>query len=278
MRAASREALAKAQAIFETILAKQHGETDSLNYMPVATELFELSHSLKKNEQISLTLTNPAYEGESKGRLVDAVFADKLSILVRALIRDMAASRWSSVSDLPAAVEYLAIVAVLEQAQSHGRLQQLEHELLQAISVLSVHTDLRQALQDIHATVEARVVLAERVFGQKLLPESVFLVQQGIQADLRKPRLVAFLRWCGEIATRLQNSTVALVSSAVSLSAEQKQRLQSILEKILGTSVLLHFTIDRTVLGGFRVLAGGKVFDNTVATKLALAHRTLVTQ
>ena len=60
----------------------------------------------------------------------------------------------------------------------------------------------------------------------------------------------------------------AVVTSAVALTEEQAQALQTKLEKLSGKKVLLTKRVDPKVLGGLSVELDGKLFDGTVGGRL----------
>ncbi len=66
-----------------------------------------------------------------------------------------------------------------------------------------------------------------------------------------------------------------MVTAAVPLSDQQKQRLGAALAKLYGRQVHLNLDVDPEVLGGIRVRVGDEVIDGTVASRLDEAARRL---
>ncbi len=62
--------------------------------------------------------------------------------------------------------------------------------------------------------------------------------------------------------------TQALVTSAVALTAEQKDALKAKLEKVTGKTVTLIEKVDPSLVGGLKVEIEGKLFDGTISTRL----------
>ena len=58
------------------------------------------------------------------------------------------------------------------------------------------------------------------------------------------------------------------VTSAVALTEEQKARLKSALEKKIGKTAVLNEKVDPSVIGGLKIEAGGRQYDNTIAFHL----------
>ena len=79
-----------------------------------------------------------------------------------------------------------------------------------------------------------------------------------------------------EVASRRRGQSVARVTTAVALTAEQEQRLTEVLGRIYGRTVGLQVTVDPSVLGGLIVQVGDEVIDGSIAHRLEVAGRRLV--
>ena len=66
-----------------------------------------------------------------------------------------------------------------------------------------------------------------------------------------------------------RNKLDVKVFSAVTLSQEQRLRLESKLEKMFGKKISMSFRVDPSLLGGLRIIAEHTVIDNTIKTRLA---------
>ena len=72
-----------------------------------------------------------------------------------------------------------------------------------------------------------------------------------------------------------QDRLVAVVTSAVPLTDEQKSRLADALSRIQGKQVLINVVVDPSVVGGIQVRVGDEVIDGTLANRLEQARRRL---
>jgi len=68
---------------------------------------------------------------------------------------------------------------------------------------------------------------------------------------------------------------VAVVTSAVPLSDQQKQRLGAGLARIYGRQMHLNLDVDPEVLGGIQVRVGDEVINGTIADRLDEATRRM---
>ena len=66
------------------------------------------------------------------------------------------------------------------------------------------------------------------------------------------------------------NISEGIAISAVQLTDEEKEKIRKAVEaKLKNKKLILNFSVDETLLGGFYVEVDGKVFDSSVKTKLS---------
>jgi F-type H+-transporting ATPase subunit delta len=87
--------------------------------------------------------------------------------------------------------------------------------------------------------------------------------------------LVAALDLAAAIAARRREQLIAVVRSAVELSAAQRRRLAGALAATYGHQVHLNIVIDPSVVGGISVQIGDELIDGTAARRLAAVRRKL---
>ena len=68
---------------------------------------------------------------------------------------------------------------------------------------------------------------------------------------------------------------MAVVTSAVPLSDQQRQRLGATLAKLYGRQVHLNLDVDPEVLGGITVRVGDEVINGAIADRLDEAQRRM---
>jgi F-type H+-transporting ATPase subunit delta len=83
------------------------------------------------------------------------------------------------------------------------------------------------------------------------------------------------LEICADIAARRRKQLIAVVRSAVELSASQRSRLAEALATVYGHRIQLNVVLDSSVLGGISVQIGDDLIDGTAATRLAEVRRKL---
>jgi F-type H+-transporting ATPase subunit delta len=78
-----------------------------------------------------------------------------------------------------------------------------------------------------------------------------------------------------EIMLALEDKNEAIVTSAVELSAKQKEKLRNNLSVKYGAGMDLIYKIDPAVLGGLRINIGNLCIDNTVVGRMSCLKETL---
>jgi F-type H+-transporting ATPase subunit delta len=76
-------------------------------------------------------------------------------------------------------------------------------------------------------------------------------------------------------AAQRQQKIVAIVKTAIPLTAEQTTRLVGSLSRIYGREVSAHIEIEPSIVGGIRVQVGDEVIDGSVAGRLEALRRRM---
>ena len=153
----------------------------------------------------------------------------------------------------------------LAKEQGDAVLQETRSDLRQTAVLFSLNPDLTRLLSLPTLSVEERLEIAKKIFGEEGLASRLIflLIDHG---------RVPFL---GEIADDFdakmldyQDTTDVTVTTAVALSPEQKERLRDALAKKLHQTIRITERIDRKILGGVIVQYGDTRIDNSVKYRL----------
>ena len=153
----------------------------------------------------------------------------------------------------------------LAKEQGDAVLQETRSDLRQTAVLFSLNPDLTRLLSLPTLSVEERLEIAKKIFGEEGLASRLIflLIDHG---------RVPFL---GEIADdfdakmlEYQDTTDVTVTTAVALSPEQKERLRDALAKKLHQTIRITERIDRRILGGVIVQYGDTRIDNSVKYRL----------
>jgi F-type H+-transporting ATPase subunit delta len=83
------------------------------------------------------------------------------------------------------------------------------------------------------------------------------------------------LDMCAGIAAQRRQQLIAVVRSAVELSATQRRRLAETLAASYGHRIHLNVVLDPSVVGGISVHIGDELIDGTAASRLSAVRRKL---
>jgi F-type H+-transporting ATPase subunit delta len=172
------------------------------------------------------------------------------------------------------AIEQLAIEALVLTAQAEDGLDDLEDGLFRFGRVVAAQPELRAALSSTSVPVEPKDHLLSTLLRGKVTPVTLRLITQMVTHPRGRALPVA-LDMCASIAARRRQQLIAVVRSAVELTAAQQRRLAGALAATYGHRVHLNIVIDPAVIGGISVQIGDELIDATAARRLAAVRRKL---
>ena len=288
MEASSRESLARARERLAELTREPTGllqrtkdrvtgqarATTPEELSTLSDELFAVARLLDGQLTLRRSLSDPAGKPEERAALARRLFASRLSPAALDLVETVAALRWSRPPDLVAAFTDLAIEASLDAADALGQLENVEDELFRFGRIVGGDRELARILSDRKAPVEGRTSLLDRLLSGKVSPVTGQLLRNVLTGP-HVGHAEAVVERLSETASRRRGQSVARVTSAVPLTAEQEQRLTDVLARIYGRTMGLQVTVDPGVLGGLIVQVGDEVIDGSIAHRLEAAQRRL---
>ncbi|GDY32446.1 F0F1 ATP synthase subunit delta [Gandjariella thermophila] len=270
MQFTSRLSLAVVRDRFE----EQVGGTETGALHRLADQLSEAARVLDTERVLRRYLADPAAAESGRRGLAERVFGGKLDAAALDLLLEVVTQRWSRTTDLVDALESLARQALLASAERDGALDEVEDELFRFGRVLDSESRLRELLEDTSAPAPGRLDLLRGLLADKVKPVTLQLLEQAVRAP-RHRSLDAVVQQLAELAASRRNRSMAQVVAAEPLSAEQEERLATVLSRIYGRPVSIQVEIDPEVIGGMVVRVGDEVIDGSIATRLARASRDL---
>ena len=215
-------------------------------------------------------LSDPSAEAASKEKVVDAVFAGAMDA-AKNLAKAAAAMRWSATRDIAAALEQDGVRAVASQSKD---LDSLQTELFEIGQLSSYDAELELALSSTRASQEGKADLVGKLLGKKVSDAALALARQAVYSRSYK-RFAEVMEQYGLWLAEFAGESVAHITVAKQLSAEQLERLGKALAKAFGRELQLNVEVDEEVIGGVHVTVNGEVIDGTVLTKLVNARLQL---
>ncbi len=269
MRGASRASFA---ALTEQLAAEN--VTSAAMATRLGDELFAVVGLLDIEHPLRRALSDPGKPAAEKGAIAGALLHGKVTQRTEALVVAAAESRWATQGDMVDAIEQLAIEAMVLAAQADSSLDDLEDGLFRFGRVVAGQPDLRAALADSSLPAERKQALLNALLDGKVTPVTLRLISQMV-VHPRGRSLTAALDLCAGIAARRREQLIAVVRSAVELSATHRRQLADALAASYGHQVHLNVVIDPSVMGGISIRIGDELIDGTVASRLAAVRRKL---
>ena len=269
LQGASRESLAASRETVATLV-----RTPDTDPSRLAGDLFGLTALLDQERALRRAMTDPSRSSDDRAGLARAVAGSEVGPAALDVFVWAARARWSGPRDLADALEILSVDAQVAAADRAGRLDAVEDELFRVGRIVAGNAELRIALSDRSAPVEARAALLEGLLGDQVAPETAVLLRQAVIA----PRGRTFDRSVelfGRIAAEQRSRLVATVTAAVPLTTEQRTRLGNALRRIYGAEVHLNIQVAPDIVGGISVEIGDEVIDGSVMSRLEDARRRL---
>jgi F-type H+-transporting ATPase subunit delta len=288
MDASSRAAIAAARARLDELTRPATGvlertkdrltgharATTGPELVTLADELFAVARLLDGQLSLRRALSDPAGKPEDRAALARRLFAGKVSDVTLDLVETVASQRWSHPIDLVDAFMTLATEASLDAANVRGELDGVEDELFRFGRIVSGDRELGRLLSDRKASAEGKRALLDRLLSGRVSP----VTEQLLRNVLTGPHVGTAenaVERLSDVASRRRGRSVARVTSAVALTADQEQRLSDVLRRIYGRTVGLQITVDPSLLGGLIVQVGDEVIDGSIAHRLEAAERRL---
>lgn len=269
MRGASRASFA---ALTERLAA------EDISSAAVATglgdELFAVVGLLDTEHGLRRALSDPGKPAAEKAAVTSALLHGKISGRTESLVVAAAESRWATSGNMVDAIEQLAVEAMVIAAEAEHGLDDLEDGLFRFGRVVSGQPELRAALASTSLPVERKENLLAALLRGKVTAVSLRLITQMV-VHPRGRGLTGALDMCAGLAARRRQQLIAVVRSAVELSATQRRRLADSLAASYGHPVHLNVVIDPSVVGGISVQIGDELIDGTAASRLSAVRRKL---
>jgi F-type H+-transporting ATPase subunit delta len=254
-------------------LAAEH-ITSSTLASTLASELFAVVGLLDTEHGLRRALSDPGKPPAEKGAVAGTLLHGKITQRAETLVAAAAEAHWATTGDLPDAIEELAVQAAVLAAEADHGLDDLEDGLFRFGRVVTANPDLRAALADPSLPEPGKRRLLATLLEGKVTPVTLGLINQMVTHP-RGRSLNAALDLCAGIAARHRQQLIAVVRSAVELSASQRRRLADALARSYGHDVHLDVVVDPSVVGGLSVEIGDELIDGTAASRLAAVRRRL---
>ncbi|MDQ0376967.1 F-type H+-transporting ATPase subunit delta [Amycolatopsis thermophila] len=269
LHAASREALAAAETRLSEVTGGAGADPAALG-----NELLAVVDLLGREIGLRRAVADASSDPGARTGLVRSLLAGKVSEQALSVLDAVVAARWSSPRELVDGIESLGRNALLTSAEKAGKLDAVEDQLFRIARIVVSNPELEQTLSDQTAPGDAKRRLVRELLQGKVDEITLALVEQvtGRSAG----RSVGFnLDQLVQLAAQRRERSVAYITSASELSAEQRERLAEQLHRIYERPIALHVEVDPRLGGGLVVRVGDEVIDGSTAGRIAALRRQL---
>jgi F-type H+-transporting ATPase subunit delta len=237
-------------------------------------ELFAVVGLLDTEHGLRRALSDPGKPAAEKAAVTSALLHGKVTQRTESLVVAAAEARWATSGDMADAIEELAIEAMVLAADADNTLDDLEDGLFRFGRVVAAQPDLRAALDSTTLPADHKQGLLDALLAGKVTPVTLRLISQMVMHP-RGRTVTVGLDTCADIAARRRQQLIAVVRTAVELTAAQRRRLAGALAASYGHPIHLNVVIDPSVVGGISVQIGDELIDGTAASRLAAVRRRL---
>ncbi|TQN32608.1 ATP synthase F1 subcomplex delta subunit [Haloactinospora alba] len=246
----------------------------SANAATLGHELFEVVALLGEERSLRRWLAEPANDADSKSGLVSELLESRVSPATVLVACDIVRAEWSRSRDMVDAAERMAVYATVASVENEQRLGELEDELFRFRRIVEAEPELRAALTAEGTTAEGKRALVQDLLSGKTNASTLELVTEAVTRP-RGRKLEQGLEHYGQLVAERAQRYVAVVRTAAPLSAQQQERLQTVLTRRYGRTMHLNIDVDPQVVGGMSIHVGDEVIDGTIAGRLAEVRRRL---
>lgn len=226
-----------------------------------AREVLAAARLIESNGQLQTALTDSVASQDARAALAERIFG-QLSSTARGVIASAARGRWSKPADIVDTLEAVGIQLMAKSADARV----VGDELAQFAKTVSTAPELELALSDQRATGEAKASITDRLLSGKAKEQTVSIVNHLVRSP-RGRRIRALLSIAQQQVAEATGESLATVTTAKALPADQVSRLTEGLQRKYGRQLRLAQVIDPTIIGGLRVTVGDDVIDGTIRSK-----------
>lgn len=165
--------------------------------------------------------------------------------------------------------------ALFELTQEREAVEDIRSQLLRLVKLLDGSEALRQLLARADIPAEAKHAAVEEALGEAFSQEIIALL--GTLVDHDRGALVGEVAAAYEhFADEAAGIVAAEACTAVSLTEQQRARMISALERMIGKQIRLQVRVDPSVLAGVRLQVGDRLIDGSAAGRLARLREELL--
>jgi len=166
-------------------------------------------------------------------------------------------------------------IALLEVAREEKKVKEYVDEVSNIASIIDGNKDLQLLLKDYGLKVDEKKETVDLCFKGKI--NEYILNMFYVLLDNKRGAYI--LEVCNEfvrIGLNELNEKHGVVYSTINLTAKEVNDISKKVSKLLNSNVILENKIDNSLIGGFKVVVGDYVIDDSFKTRLEKIKQNLL--
>ena len=167
-------------------------------------------------------------------------------------------------------------ISLLETAIEKKNLEVVTSDMKLIVQTLVQNRQLQLMLESPVVRSELKLNILKEIFSNKISKDSIDFIEFIVSKKREN-----FLGSIGKRFLELRDDHLGIanvfVTTATEFSGEQKNVLQSKLEKVLNKKVQLSFKADTNLVGGFIAKVGDTLYDASIRHQLELLRKQFLT-
>ena len=159
--------------------------------------------------------------------------------------------------------------ALFELAVEENKVDVLAEEISAILDILKQNPDFVNLLNHPKISKEEKLQVMEEVFGGKVSKEIQGFLNI-VVAKERNKELMAIMEYFLDEVKAMKGVGVCYVTTPMELKDAQKE---AVVKKLLETTdfktMELHYSVDKSLIGGMVIRIGDRVVDSSISTKLS---------
>lgn len=166
--------------------------------------------------------------------------------------------------------------ATLNLAKETNLAQEVNDNMLLIASTIKESSELQAFLNNPTLKSDAKMNVLTSLFGTKINTITNDVLK--ILVNNKRLDLLPFVaKQYNSIYSKMQGEEVAMVTSAIPLTDELKEKILVKVKELTNKQVTIENIVDESIIGGFILQVGDKQFDASISGKLNKLHRTFET-
>lgn len=157
--------------------------------------------------------------------------------------------------------------ALYEAAKELGKTEKMMEEIIQLSKVIQQNLDLKEFLDSPAIAIEEKKEIVEKIFRNRVSDEIVnflfVLIDKGRTREITRIRK-DFVK----LYDKEKGIAEGKIYSAIELSEEQREQFEKEMSQLLRKKVKLRNIIDKSLIGGVKIQADGKLIDKSLKAEL----------